>query len=165
MFGPPGHLYVYFTYGMHFCANLTCLPEGIGSGVLLRAGEVISGIGVALARRTRARAVRSPNATSPAGPPAWPWRWPREGAERARCLRARSGLVRRANRPTAGSIMSGPRTGHLVGPGDALALLDRRRSHRLAVPAACPAPPVGTSACTRWSPRPREGFRVAERGL
>ncbi|MFS1303733.1 DNA-3-methyladenine glycosylase [Streptosporangium longisporum] len=52
MFGPPGHLYVYFTYGMHFCANLTCLPEGIGSGVLLRAGEVISGAERALARRT-----------------------------------------------------------------------------------------------------------------
>ncbi|MEU0483606.1 DNA-3-methyladenine glycosylase [Streptosporangium sp. NPDC006013] len=60
MFGPPGHLYVYFTYGMHFCANLTCLPEGTGSGILLRAGEVISGIGTAMARRRAgsARAVR-----------------------------------------------------------------------------------------------------------
>ncbi|WP_051753192.1 DNA-3-methyladenine glycosylase [Streptosporangium amethystogenes] len=60
MFGPPGHLYVYFTYGMHFCANLTCLPEGTGAGILLRAGEVISGIGTAMARRRAgsARVVR-----------------------------------------------------------------------------------------------------------
>lgn len=51
MFGPPGHLYVYFTYGMHYCANLTCLPPGTGSGVLLRAGEIVAGLDVARERR------------------------------------------------------------------------------------------------------------------
>jgi len=55
MFGPPGYLYVYFVYGMHFCANITCLPDGEAAAVLLRAGEVVSDVGVAFARRPTAR--------------------------------------------------------------------------------------------------------------
>ncbi len=55
MFGPPGHLYVYFVYGLHFCANVSCLPDGEAGAVLLRAGEVVSDLDVARRRRPTAQ--------------------------------------------------------------------------------------------------------------
>ena len=53
MFGPPGHLYVYFSYGLHHNGNIVCAPEGNGQGCLMRGGEVIAGEALARQRRQR----------------------------------------------------------------------------------------------------------------
>jgi DNA-3-methyladenine glycosylase len=44
LFGPPGHAYVYFIYGNYYCANVSCLPDGVAGGVLFRAMEPVAGI-------------------------------------------------------------------------------------------------------------------------
>jgi DNA-3-methyladenine glycosylase len=55
MFGEPGHLYAYLTYGMHICSNIVCSPAGDASAVLLRAGEIVDGVEIARMRRLTSR--------------------------------------------------------------------------------------------------------------
>jgi DNA-3-methyladenine glycosylase len=63
MFGPAGHLYVYFSYGMHHCANLVTEAAGTAGAVLLRSAEVVTGEAVVRRRRVEGR---GPAATPPA---------------------------------------------------------------------------------------------------
>jgi DNA-3-methyladenine glycosylase len=58
MFGPAGFLYVYFVYGMYWCANVVCGPPGESSALLVRAGEVVDGVDVARSRRPAARSTQ-----------------------------------------------------------------------------------------------------------
>ena len=102
MFGPAGHLYVYFTYGMHYCANLVCGADGAGAGVLLRAGEIVDGLDAARERR----GPRVPDRDLARGPArlaqAMGWNRSDDGADMIGAVRAGGG---------APAVLAGPRTG------------------------------------------------------
>jgi DNA-3-methyladenine glycosylase len=107
MFGPAGRLYVYFSYGVHWCANVVVGPEGHGSAVLLRAGEVVVGEAVAQSRRPAARQARD-LARGPArltqalaiGP-----------ADRGADLLDPASSVRLHRGPSPSAVSAGPRVG------------------------------------------------------
>lgn len=109
MFGPPGHAYVYFTYGMHWCANVVCRPEGVSGGVLLRAGEVLTGLESARSRRPAARK----DVDLARGPARLASALAVSGVDNGRDLcDAGAELVLRAGEPVPASrVRSGPRVG------------------------------------------------------
>jgi DNA-3-methyladenine glycosylase len=108
MFGPAGQVYVYFSYGMHWCMNVVCGPDGEASAVLLRAGEVVEGVELARRRRPAARTdrdlARGPARLAQA-----------LGVDRARngadVLSARSPLRLLEGAARAAAVRTGPRVG------------------------------------------------------
>lgn len=118
MFGPPGFSYVYFVFGMYWCLNVVCGPVGTASAVLLRAGEVVSGVDAARARRSGSNSGRRPGSTVDRelarGPGRLCLALGLSGAHSGVDLLDGSGPVALAPPPApvpAAAIMTGPRVG------------------------------------------------------
>lgn len=107
MFGPPGHLYVYFSYGMHWCANVVCQPDGTAGAVLLRAGDVIDGVELVRRRRPAARTDHD----LARGPARLTTAMGLSGGDDGTDLLDPAGRVRLAIGDRAGHVGSGPRVG------------------------------------------------------
>jgi DNA-3-methyladenine glycosylase len=109
MFGPQGHVYVYFTYGMHWCANLVCASDDVAAAVLLRAGEVVEG--GALARERRGP--KPPLRRLASGPANLASALGLDGAWHGRDVTHATGAIRVRRGPAvaAPELLTGPRVG------------------------------------------------------
>jgi DNA-3-methyladenine glycosylase len=116
MFGEPGLVYVYFTYGMHFCMNLVCDGVGTAAAVLLRAGEVVDGVHLATARRgsTPRDLARGP-ARLTVALAVGRAEYGLDACDPAGVLRVRSGGGRRGGGPSPERVLAGPRVGLSAG--------------------------------------------------
>lgn len=115
MFGRAGTLYVYFTYGMHWCVNVVTGATGVSSAVLLRAGEIIDGVEVARLRRPAARVDRD----LARGPARLAAALGIDGAINGTDLYARNSLVRLTLASAPAQYETSPRTG-VAGEGASL---------------------------------------------
>ena len=143
MFGPGGHLYTYFVYGMHWCANIVTGPDGNASAVLLRAGEVVDGMDVARSRRPAARTDR----LLARGPAGLATVLGLDGSDSGAdlCLPDSTIRLHAGSPPPDSAIRTGPRVGVATAAEPGTAVLDRRRPDRVGVPGLDAAPPVGRS--------------------
>jgi DNA-3-methyladenine glycosylase len=118
MFGPAGVLYVYFTYGMHWCMNVVCGPVGRASAVLLRAGTVVDGLDLARSRRLGRSGAPAADRDLARGPARLTMALDVTGTEYGTPLLDGTAVVT-LRRPTEavapGDIRNGPRVGITVG--------------------------------------------------
>lgn len=118
MFGPPGHLYVYFSYGVHWCVNVVCGNSGMASAVLLRAGEVVAGKETATRRRQGERTRTVPERDLARGPARLAQTLGLNGGHDGMDVCSPAAPVRLLRGSTVGKtqILTGPRVG-VSGPG------------------------------------------------
>ena len=110
LFGPPGHAYVYFIYGMYFCLNVSCEPDGLPGGVLFRALEPVTGL-EAMARARGVAATRVAALTSGPGRLCQAFRVTRERDNGADFTSRKSDLQIQDDGFVAGEILVTPRIG------------------------------------------------------